>query len=414
MKQNFGIKITLLCLVSLFAMTPLSAWALTASNTQIINNASMSYNDGTSTKTANALPVMVTVSLVPGQPTVTKGADQTTPYTGSNTPLTNTFTIVASNTNGPDTYSLIPAITATLNATGSSVTLASITPLSGPQTSPVLLGATVTLAGSSATVLNVPADGNSGDSQVNGIAVGDWIVVNGDSANSRQVSAISDPATGTATITVSPALAAGAPAAGLLVAEQKTVTVTVNSGTITTAGQSIQITKHLTITSTTDPTKTAVTTDITDTYTSGLATLAKYVRNVDRVPTMTGTGVKYTYNLIDYWPSGITAKPGEVLEYILVASNSGTGSVSASAITDTLPTTYVTLKTGAYTGLADFTYYNESNTPSYLTAAASDDAATFASPTLTINVGTGATSALGGTIASGAAVRALYRVTVNP
>lgn len=414
MKQNFGINITLLCLVGLFAMAPASAWALTAANTQIINNASMSYNDGTSTKTAVAVPVMVTVSLIQGQPTVTKGPDQTTPYTGINTPLTNTFTITASNTNGPDTYSLTPAITATLNATGSSVTVASITPLSGPQTSPVLLGATVTLVGSTATVLNVPADDNSGDSQVNGIAVGDWIVVNGDSANPRQVSAISDPATGTATMTVSPALTDGAPAAGLLAAEQKTVTVTVNSGTITTAGQSIIITKHLTITSTTDPTKTAVTTDITDTYTSGLATLAKYVRNVDRVPTMTGTGVKLTYNAIDYWPSGITAKPGEVLEYILVASNSGTGSVSASAITDTLPTTYVTLKTGVYAGLADFTYYNESNTPSYLTAAAGDDAATFATPTLTINVGSGATSALGGTIASGAAVRALYRVTVNP
>ena len=407
MKQNFGINITLLCLMGLLALTPVSSWALTAANTQIINNASMSYNDGTSPKTAVAIPVKVTVSLVQGQPTVTKGPDQTTVYTGPNTPLTNTFTIIASNTNGPDTYSLTPAITATLNATGSSVALSS-------PASPVLLGASVTLAGSTATVLNVPADDNSVDSQVNGVAVGDWIVVNGDSANPRQVSAISDPATGTATITVSPALTAGAPTAGLLVAEQKTVSVTVNSGTITTAGQSIQITKHLTITSTTDLTKTAVTTDITDTYTSGLATLAKYVRNHTVLPAMIGTGAKYTYNLIDYWPSGITAKPGEVLEYILVANNSGTGSVSASAITDTLPTTYVTLKTGDYTGSTDFTYYNESNVASYLTAAAGDDAATFASPSLTINVGTGATSALGGTIASSATVRALYRVTVNP
>jgi uncharacterized repeat protein (TIGR01451 family) len=176
------------------------------------------------------------------------------------------------------------------------------------------------------------------------------------------------------------------------------------------------ITKQLTIASTTDPTKTANTslTPTTDTYTSGLATLAKYVRNVTAIPTMTGTGTKYTYNLIDYWPSGITAKPGEVLEYILVANNSGSASVSAAAITDTLPTTYVSLKTGAYTGSTDFTYYNESNVASYLTAASGDDAATYASPTLTINVGTGATFGAGGNIAAGATVRALYRVTVNP
>jgi hypothetical protein len=409
-KQLFGIKISLLCLVGLFAMTPLSAWALTASNTQIINNASMSYNDGTSTKTATATPVIVTVSLVPGQPTVTKGPDQSTPYTGANTPLTNTFTITASNTNGPDTYSLTPAITATINATGSSVVLAS-------PASPVKLGATVVLSGSTTTVLNVPSDGNlpnapayNSDGEVNGIAVGDWIVLNGDTANPRQVTAITDPASGVATITVGSAFASS-PAAGQLVAEQKTVTVTVLSGTITAAGSSIVITKHLTITSTTDPTKTATSTDITDTYTSGLATLNKYVRNF--TTPAAGTGTVYTYNAINYYPSGITAKPGEVLEYILVANNSGSGSVSAAAITDTLPITYVSLKTGAYPGSTDFTYYNESNVASYLTAAGGDDAATYASPTLTINVGTGATSALGGTIASGATVRALYRVTVN-
>ena len=403
------VYLAFLCVLALSVVSGGSAWALTASNTQIINNASLTYNDGTGPRTVNATPVVVTVTLAPGQPTVTKGPDQTTPYVGPNTPLTNTFTITASNTNGPDTYSLTPAIIATTNATGDSVALVS-------PASPVLLGATVTLASSSATVLNVPADGNSGDSQVNGIAVGDWIVVNGDTANPRQVSAITDNATGTSTITVAPALAAGAPGAGMLVAEQKTVTVTVNSGTITTIGSNIVITKQLTIASTTDPTKTANTsaTPTTDTYTSGLATLTKYVRNVTAVPTMTGTGTKYTYNAIDYWPSGITAKPGEALEYILIANNSGTGSVTAAAITDALPITYVSLKTGVYTGARDITYFNETGTASYLTSGGGDDAATYASPTLTVNVGTGATSAAGGTIAAGTTVRVLYQVTVNP
>jgi hypothetical protein len=396
----------LFCYLLIFVATTGSAWALTASNTQIINNARLSYDDGTGvTKTVNALPVVVTVSLLPGTPTVTKVSDETTPYTGTDTQLVNTFRITASNTNGPDTYTLVPAIIGTpTNTSGAGLTLTS-------PASPVLLGATVTLSGCTTTGLNVPADGNSGDNAVNGIAALDWVVVNG---QRRQVSSIVDNATGTSTITLAIALSA-APGAGVLVGEQQDVTVTVRSGTITTAGQNIVINKQLTIASVTDPSKTADTsaTPTIDTYTSGLATLSKYVRNVNQTA-MTGTGTVYPYNSLNYWPSGITASPGEVLEYILVANNSGTGSVTAASITDALPTTYVSLATGAYSGGRDITYFNESNVASYLTAASGDDAATYASPTLTINVGTGATSALGGTIASGATVRVLYRATVNP
>jgi hypothetical protein len=405
MNQKFKMQLILFSLALFFAASAGSAWALTASNTRIINNASLSYNDGTSNITVNAVPVMVTVTLLPGQPTVSPGPDQSTAYTGANTPLINTFTITASNTNGPDSYSLTPAIIATINATGSSVLLTS-------PSSPVTLGATVTLSGSTATVLVVPADGNN-DSAVNGIAVNDWVVVNNDTANPRQVSAISDNAAGTSTITVAPALASGIPGAGLLVGEQQTVTVTVQSGTITTVGSSIVITKQLTIASMTDPTMTATAGPITDTYFSGLATLRKYVRNIT-TPAAGGTIYSYPAAGTDYYLTGITAQPGEVLEYILVAENSGTGNVTAAAINDSLPTTYVSLATGAYAGSTDITYFNESGIASYLTSGAGDDTATYASPTLTVNVGTGATSAAGGTIASGATVRVLYRVTVNP
>jgi hypothetical protein len=402
MKNIFRINFSLFCLLLILAAFTGSAWALTASNTQIINNASLSYNDGTSTRTVNALPVVVTVSLLPGTPTVTKGLDQTTPYTGPNTPLVNTFTITASNTNGPDTYSLTPAITATVNATGSSVTLTS-------PTSPVLLGATVTLSGSTTTSLNVPSDGVSGPA-VNGIANGDTIVVGLDVAT---VNTVTNTGSGIATITLNGTGLSASPGAGLLVGEQQTVTVTVDSGTITTVGQNIVITKHLTIASTTDPAKTTTSTDITDTYTNGLASLNKYVRNIT-TPAAGGTIYSYPAAGTDYYLTGITAKPGEVLEYILVANNSGTGNVTAASITDTLPITYVSLRTGAYSGGTDITYFNESGTASYLTAAAVDDAATYASPVLTVHVGSGATIGAGGTIASGATVRMLYRVTVNP
>lgn len=401
MKTISNIHILLLLLTFAFALSAEKGWANTAANTQIINQAQLTYNDGAGLKTVNATPVVVTVSLIPGVPTVTKGADQTTPYAGSDTQLTNTFTITASNTNGPDNYSLTSAINAMGNASGASVAVTS-------PASPVRLGATLTLVGTTASVLVVPSDGVS-DAAVNGIAQNAWVVVNGEA---KQVASIVDNAAGTSTITLASALAT-APGAGVLVAEQKTVTVTLKSGTITTAGQNIVITKHLTIASTTDPTKTATSADITDTYVSGLATLTKYVRNV--TSSTAGTGTKYTYPVgTDYYQAGITARPGETLEYILVATNTGTGSVTSSAITDTLPTTYVSLKTGVYSGGRDITYFNESGTPSYLTSAAADDAATYAAPSLTVNVGTGATSAAGGTIATGATVRVLYQVTVNP
>jgi len=405
MKKMMKFHLTLLSLLLVFAAATGSAWALTASNTRIINSARLTYNDGTSVKFVDAIPVEVTVTLLPGTPTVTRGPDQSTLYTGPNTPLVNTFTITASNTNGPDDYSLTPAIIATTNATGEGITLTS-------PASPVRLGATVTLSGSTATVLVVPTDGN-GDSLINDIAVNDWVVVNNDTANPRQVSAISDTGTGTSTITVAPALAAGIPGVGLLVGEQQTVTVTVNSGTITTAGQNIVITKELTIASTTDPTKTATAGPITDTYTSGLASLRKFVRNIT-TPAAGGTIYSYPALGTDYYLTGITAKPGEVLEYILEAGNSGTGEITVAAITDTLPIAYVALRTGAYSGGTDITYFNESGIASFLTSAAGDDAASFASPVLTVNVGTGANVGAGGTLASGATVRVLYRVTVNP
>jgi hypothetical protein len=242
---------------------------------------------------------------------------------------------------------------------------------------------------------------------VNGIANGAVIVVNGEA---RTVTGVSDNASGISTITVGVGFST-APSAGVLVAEQKVITVTTLSGTITSSGSSIVITKHLTVTSQADNTKTITSSDITDTYVSGLVTLTKYVRNVTNAITGS-TSVAYGGNT--YYASNVTAKPGEVLEYLLVATNSGSGSVSASTVTDALPTTYVSLKTLAYnSGAADFTYFNESGTASYLTAAADTDAATYAAPNLTIYVGTGATSSAGGTIAAGATVRALYQVTVN-
>lgn len=395
--RTFAGGFALLAIV--FLVLPQFAHAALPANTQITNAAQLSYFDGSATQTASS-SVTVTVALVPSAPAVVSGSDQTTAYTTTDTELNNTFTVTATS-NGPDSYSLTPAIVGTpTNTTGASVSLTS-------PASPVTLGATITLAGSTATVLNVPSDGTA-DSVVNEIAVGDTVVVNGEA---RTVSAVSDPGgSGTATITLDSALSA-APSAGVTVAERVTVTVNVKSGTITTSGQSIVVVKNLTVASTTDGTETTTSGNVTDTFTSGLATFTKYVRNVTH-PVAGSTSIAYQGQT--YYRSGVTAVTGDALEYLLVVTNSGTGSISQAYITDNLPVTYAAFNTTAYNGgAAAVTYYDESDTASYLTAAADADQATWSSPTLTVYVGTGATSSSGGTIAAGASVHVLYQVTVQ-
>ena len=106
---------------------------------------------------------------------------------------------------------------------------------------------------------------------------------------------------------------------------------------------------------------------VTVTANIGQAGFAKYVRNV--TTSAAGTGTPYSYNSINYYTSGVTAKPGEILEYILVSTNTS-GTISASVVTDVLPTGYISLKTGVYSGgTKDITYVDDAGAASYLTAA---------------------------------------------
>jgi hypothetical protein len=371
-----------------------SAWANIAANTQIINQASLSYNDGSGTKTATA-SVTVTVVLVASAPTIVAGSAQTTSYSSSAT-LTDSYTVTAS-ANGPDTYNVTAAVSGSTNTGGAAANPTALT---------VTLGATVTTAGSSATVIVVPSDGVA-NNNLNGIVVGSTVVINGDV---RTVQAISDNASGTSTITLNAGLSGGPPGTGVLVAEQKVITTTVTPGTITHSGTDVTVSDTVTITSATTSSVTATSGAVLNTFTSGVATLSKYVRNVS---TASGTGTPYVYNSTNYYSAGVTAKPGDVLEYVLVATNSSlTGSVSASVVTDSLPTSYVAFKTGAYSGSTDVTYVNDSGAASYLTANGTG-AANYSAPTLTVYIGTGATNSAGGTIPANKSVLVLYRATVN-
>jgi hypothetical protein len=264
-------------------------------------------------------------------------------------------------------------------------------------------------------VLNVPSDGVS-NASINGILGGNVTTVVVGANSPVLVLSIVDNASGISTITLASALSGGAPAAGVLVAEQKTVTVNVTAGTITTAGTSITVDKNLTATSTTSGAATTTSGTVRDTFTSGLATLTKYVRNVSAA--VVGLGAQaITINGASntYYTSGVTAQPNQILEYVLVATNSGSGPASACSITDVLPITYVAFLNNAYgVGLGVAYGVTLAGPTNNLTSAADLDAATLAGANLTVNVGAGATNVLGGTILAGDTVKAAYQVRVNP
>jgi hypothetical protein len=251
----------------------------------------------------------------------------------------------------------------------------------------------------------VPSDGTS-DASVNGIVVNDTVSVNGEI---RIVSAINDPATGTATITLSAALTA-APGVGVPVLEQQTFTLNVDSGTIVTAGTDIVVTVDTSATSVAG----AATDQVVAIYTSGSATLTKYVRNVDN-PNGT-TGVRsFTVNgsANDYYTGGVTGAPGQRLEYLLLVDNAGLGNVTGCTIDDVLPTAFVTLIADAYGGANEVVYVDGAGVETQLTQDADVDAATVAGATLTVHVGTGATAVAGGTVAALTDVFIVYQVTIN-
>ncbi len=400
MKTIKTIIVAQLALLGILLCISAPAWANLAANTQIINQAQLSYYDGSTTRYAYA-SVTVTVSLVPAAPTIVAGPPQTTSYNGCATTLTDSYTITATS-NGPDTYNLSATVSGSTNDTS---------PSAVPTASTVTLGATVTTVGSTATVLVVPYDGVN-DGVDNGIAVNATVVISGQQRTVTNI--VENSPAGLTSITLNTALS-GAPGAGVLVAQQKVVTTTVTSGCITTSGTDVTVSDTLTATSGGGTGPGTTSGAVLNDYTSGVATLTKFIRNVN---TPSGTGTPYVYNSTNYYLTGVTAKPGDVLEYILVATNtSATGSVSAAVVSDVIPTSYVTLKTGEYSGGKDITYVDETSTAHYLTAAADTDAATYAAPNLTVNVG-GATPAAppaaGGTIPPTKSVLVLYQVTVSP
>ena len=307
-----------------------SALAVTPANTQLTNQARLTY---TGNATGITSSVTVTVKLVPSAVSIatTFSAPAATVYIPEHGAYSATYT-VQSNANGPDTYAVATSYTATNDITGAAsptVTVSSIT-----------LGATAaeTAASAGATSITVPADGVA-DSNLNGIAANDTVIIG---ADKYTVQAVTDNASGTSTITLSTALTA-AVTVGEGIYEYVAFDNAISDVGAQNTGGANNYFLNLQATVTSNTLGTAK-------YTSNVTVnvvaiqFTKYVRDITNP--VAGTG-SITYLTNTYYQSGVQAQPGDTMEYLVVVTTPSSAGINSAVVSDVLPafTTYVASST---------------------------------------------------------------------
>ncbi|MGH8492672.1 MAG: hypothetical protein ACRERR_06135 [Moraxellaceae bacterium] len=375
------------------------SWASTAATATVRNIVTVNYANAAGTaQTALTAAVDVTVNLVPAAATLSAPTDITT---APGTAATYSYTIT-NGANGIATYNLSTAINSQTNISGSTA---------APSAASVTLGAStvttaVAIAAAGTTAIDVPRDG-SADTSVNGIAAGDTIVIG---AQVYTVASVVDaqvpaaPANGpyTTTITVNGNGTAQALTAGTLIQERQTFTMAVTPGSMTsTADATVDVT--LTATNGTNPSSD---TTVTTVASVGLS-VTKLVRNV--TTSAAGTGTAVTYGGADYYPSGVTGNPSEVLEYLIVVSKSSSSNNATSvSVTDPIPvfTSFLATAYGAASGLAIDNA--GAGTFTNLTNVTDGDAAEFSGNNVVFRPG-----ATAGTLGASASTRMKFQVTIQ-
>ncbi|MZR63243.1 hypothetical protein [Alcanivorax sp. DP30] len=383
-------------------ISPITAYASTAANTSITNTVTVNFDDAAgNAQTAVTASVSFSVNLVASAPILSAPAD-VDPATEST--LYNQVYTVTATANGNDTYNITNASVNT-NMDGD--------PAFGGDASIVLGGSTTAAAiTAGATTFTVPFDGTD-DSEVNLIAVGDTIVL--DPTGTAEVATVTaiDESTGaannTATITVGSALA-NSFAAGLIIGEQGTATITVTTDTVTTPPTGTH-NVTVTYTSVADAGVTADDSVLYTVYRSAL-TVTKFVRN-DSNPN--GTGTSTSFNGQTYYDSGVNGNPGDTMEYLVVVENpAGYGDAQNIVVSDPVPqfTTYVASSVqmdvdgGGLVGYAD--------------TADNGDAVETDGSTIYVYAGVGGDdtaaglgNGTGGTLAGGETASVLFQVTID-
>jgi uncharacterized repeat protein (TIGR01451 family) len=392
------------------------ALASTAENTEITNTVTVTWNDVTGLNSYNTdATSTVTVDLVPSQPNIVyaPAVDST-----ENTIVDLTYTITGT-ANGDDSYTI--ALTNPANVTVGGLTLPAAD-------TTIILGGTTLVADTDGTfTITVPFDGDATGNSVNSIAPNSWIVIG---TTAYEVSTITENAAANTTtielFTVDAgggALAPPSGAAGDVVGEQQTVTISVTTGafppadtTSTTGTHDVDATVSWTGGSVVQASDTVITVH------RPLLTVNKYVQVVAGGSVVTGSGGQY--GPIDVGSGSLTyyqnvdAPPGATLEYIVVVENTGTGTdgqASNLVIEDPIPqfTTYVANSLRLYQDIDDTATYPLASP----TDASGDDAGeTDGTPdpaTIWIYAGINGTSGTGGTLAAGATTIGAFQVTID-
>ncbi|MFN3585998.1 MAG: hypothetical protein ACK4UT_00725 [Moraxellaceae bacterium] len=407
--RQYSPQLVAVCVASAALMAG-TAHANTAATATVRNIVTVNYADAANNaQTPIVAAVDVTVNLVRANPLLNAPVDQTV---DAATAAVYAYT-VTNQSNGPVNYDLSATVTAESAGISGSTASPSVPSLSLGATT-VAVGTTIAASGT--TTITVPRDATA-DSTVNGLAGGETVVINGQvftiaSVDDQQVPAA--PAAGpyTTTITVN---GNGTPLVvnvGDLIAERRSVNVTVTPGVVTDATVNQTITVSLLVEDADDNAYSATDETITTVASIGLQ-VQKLVRNV--TSPVVGTGTPVTYASQTYYPGGVTGNPGHVLEYLIVVSKTGTAPATNVRITDPVPpfTAYVASSMGIdNTGSGTFTAISDGDNDG--------DAGETDSNTVYFYPGTGGTdgaagvgNGIGGTITGSNVSRMIFRVTIQ-
>ena len=444
----------------------------TAANTQLQNTVTVNYDNIAGTpQTAVTASVTITVNLVQAIPSIS--INSTTPSTLTNIAEGQTVTVnyqVTSNSNGPDSYDLnltestasgflsatnsaYASTNTTIPNTGTIATLGATTVGTASLTFSNTAGAgsnQCVYPGTDVCAIEVPNDG-ANNGTVNGIAVAAEVKINnGTTSVYCTVASVTDtnggapyiPTTQGSTITVQNCYADAAQTAplgstfaiarGNSIYQTTAVTVTYTMGTLS-GGSSDTTTISVQAQTTTGSNQSAaVTTAITVNAPS--LVIHKFVRNTSgsgnpaSCPT-TGYACLVA-NGQTYYASGVTANPGNTLEYAVLVENQASN-VKNVVLTDPLVTftSYVALSaglidSGTVAGCAGGTCTVTNTAGHVFTNVADDTLATVGdfgginASTVTIYAGVGgdesaAAGSKGGSIAAGDVSVGFYQATLQ-
>jgi uncharacterized repeat protein (TIGR01451 family) len=284
----------------------------------------------------------------------------------------------------------------------------------------VILGGTVSDAaatydgGADETTITVgnliPADFANGDTvRIGGVFTGtEYTVV---SSSATQL-VLSGDATGEIT------------GAGIQIGEVISVSYDGTAGTLQNSSPT-EIHRHE-LTATTDlPTGGTATSGTWDTTVNGGSiSVTKYVRNID---TPNGTAPAVSINVggttSDYFITGVTGDPGEILEYVVVIENTGAGNASNVVMTDTLSGFLNLTNTSIRVDIDDDNTFDADTSSSDAdtatppeTVSAGDGIVVVTGSTLTVYAGSAGTDvapAAGGTLPSSTTSEVSYRATIQ-